>query len=80
MLYNSYYMKGSWAEKAGKIIWDIVCQCKNENKTYKETCKIISDSYPFGRKENLPYKSWLKARKEILDKIFPEERGNNEKI
>ncbi|MDD4971866.1 MAG: hypothetical protein PHT07_20770 [Paludibacter sp.] len=59
----------SWFESSMAYIQAEYLNQIQSGKTDKaEIRKAINDSYPFGERARLPYKAWLKARKEFFTK------------
>lgn len=47
-----------WAEQSDKAIAPVVAAYKGKDE--RELRHLISEAYPFGMRENHPYKAWLK--------------------
>ncbi len=62
-------MKSYWRELASPIIKKIIES--NKGKTNKELKFLISKEYPFGGRENHPYKIWLDEIKRQLGEKTP---------
>lgn len=65
-------MKTTWRTKAGKAIWNALQS--NPHATRNEASRIIKRAWGTEPRENYPYKAWLLARREMLDKLYPPKR------
>lgn len=55
----------SWYQRAKQILFELD-KTLPPDITIQEREKAIFDAYPWGERRYLPYKMWLKARKEYL--------------
>lgn len=60
-------MRLSRREYALQVMADV---CKDKPRSEWE--QAIREAYPWGPRENWPYKAWLQARREFLGKAMPE--------
>ena len=58
----------TWRQHSANIIWNIVFNAQKQGKSNKEIKNMVKDAYPYGARENHPYKAWLLAQKEIFKK------------
>ncbi len=71
-------MKSYWRSLASPIIKKIIES--NKGKTNKELKFLISKEYPFGGRENHPYKIWLDEIKRQLGEKTPLQKSGRSKI
>ena len=58
-------MRLSWYERSAKVIREVHAQLPPD-ATLAERKKALQDAYPFGSRENHPYKQWCKAQRDYL--------------
>ena len=56
---------GMWADEARRVIGRVHAGLA-EDATLAERRKAIDAAYPFGSRDNAPYKTWLRARRAYL--------------
>lgn len=67
-------MSESWRELANKAIGEVLSECRAEGMDLLRLTpaekgvikKHIDEAYPFGQRNNFPYKAWLDARKVVF--------------
>lgn len=59
----------TWGEAAGAVIYETIRKAQQDGVDRCQWLKLIDAAYPFGQRAYFPYKAWLKARREAMDKF-----------
>lgn len=58
----------NWSERARTVIGEIHARLPKD-ASYRDRVAALREGYPFGARENHPYKAWLRAQREYLGKF-----------
>lgn len=60
-------MAGTWRMRAREVISEVATHAREEGVTdEKEVIRRVDAAYPFGDRENYPYKVWLEERRNAI--------------
>lgn len=71
-------LESKWKHDARIIIERALRDGRARGLDGKELVKFVDDTYPFGPRQNHPYKCWLAVRKRMLGSLLPNGHGRPE--